>query len=149
MFELDELLAREALKVDSNSLYTRYADDIVFSTSKKNGCKDFLKKLKSVLINYNHPKLTINSSKTKFMSRKSKRMVTGLIITPQGKVSIGRENKEFIKMLLYQYNKKLLNPEQVSYLTGYLSFIIDVEPAFFNTLVIKYGAVVSNLLKKI
>ncbi len=140
MYELDEKLTRVSKSISSNSVYTRYADDLVFSTDKKGGCKEFYEECSGLVNQTDSPKLLINKNKTYYSSRKTKRVVTGLFVCPDKTVSIGRKNKRFIRKLLFDFKNNALDKKSEKYLSGYLSYILDVEPDFYNRLVIKYGA---------
>ena len=140
MFPLDEKMARLTMSISPDSIYTRYADDIVFSSNEKGACKKFYQGLKKILKNTKSPNLKVNTIKTVFTSRGTKRVITGLHICPDGRVSIGRRNKRYIKKLIYDFKGNSLDSNQRKYLSGYLSFILDVEPDFYNRLALKYGA---------
>lgn len=148
MFSLDENISKLAMSISAESIYTRYADDVFFSTNKQGACKEFVGKLKLLLHSTESPDLRINKSKTRFTSRGSKRVVTGLYICPDGGVSIGRKNKRYIRKLLYDLKMNRLGDKEKSYLQGYLSFILDVEPDFFNRLALKYGGELVNIAHK-
>jgi len=139
MYSLDEEFQKLGMSVSTNSVYTRYADDIIFSTNKKGGCREFYKGFEEIIGRTNSPNLTINKQKTVFTSRGTKRVVTGLHICPDGQISIGRSNKRFIKKLIHDFRVNALDSEKRKYLSGYLSFILDVEPDFYNRLALKYG----------
>jgi hypothetical protein len=112
----------------------------------KGGCDKFVIKLDKLLKRNKSPGLSINSKKTIFSSRGSKRLITGLYICPNGDISIGRKNKRYIKKLIYDFkNNNILN-EELTYLKGYISYILDVEPDFYNRLALKYS---TELLEKI
>ena len=76
------------------------------------------------------------------MSMKGRRTVTGLILTPDKGVSIGRGSKRYVKKLLCDVEHNKLDKEKMPFLRGMLAFILDVEPDFYNRLAIKYGATV-------
>tara|TARA_R110002012_G_scaffold279451_10_gene467713 strand:+ start:3902 stop:4831 length:930 start_codon:yes stop_codon:yes gene_type:complete len=147
MYELDGLINSMAKKIDSSSVYTRYADDIIFSSNRKNACEDFYKQLDDLLKSVSSPSLIINPKKTIYMSKANRRMVTGLIITPDQKISLGRSRKRYIKSLVFRYSKGNLDQNEINRLKGYLAFSLDCEPTFFNTLVIKYGSIVNTILR--
>lgn len=148
MYDLDVQIQKICKSISLNSVYTRYADDIIFSTNLKGGCSKFYTALKDLVNKTKIPKLEINTDKTKFTSRKTKRVVTGLFITPDGLISIGRSEKRFIRKLLFDFKNGIIDEEKAKYLSGYLSYILDVEPEFFNRLALKYSAeIVNNALK--
>lgn len=74
------------------------------------------------------------------MSRNCRRSVTGLILTPEGEVTVGRKNKRMLRALLCKAKYGKLSTKSASYLQGYLAFLLDVEPSYFNSLALKYGA---------
>lgn len=122
-----------------NGKYSRYADDIWFSTDEKKGCEEFYKEVSEIIRKNESPKLKINNLKTHYQSRKGKRIITGLSITPSGDVVIPREKKRYIRSLLLRRKYGIVNEKEEKYLKGYLSFIRDVEPDYINNLIIKYG----------
>lgn len=147
MLTLDSEIQNLAEAADA--VYTRYADDLVFSTGAKHTCTTILEDLGALLYSSNSPAVTLNDSKTCFMSRNCRRAVTGLIITPEGGISIGRSNKRKLKSLLCQSQYGDINSQDAAYLQGYLAFLLDVEPSYFNRLALKYSAeVLDEALKR-
>jgi RNA-directed DNA polymerase len=149
MYSLDSQIDKIASSITSDSAYTRYADDIVFSTTLKYGCFRFVELLSSLLSTTQIPKLILNESKTSFYSRGDSRLVTGLRITPDGKVVIPRSRKRFIRGLTHKSENRQITEEKTKYLRGYISFILDVEPDFYNRLAIKYGTEILSKLMQI
>ena len=148
MYEMDSKISAIAKSISEESVYTRYADDFVFSTSVKNGCYTFLNRLQELLKATPMPSLEINDEKTIFSSRGTRRQITGIIITPEGRTSLGRRKKRQIRSLLYQFQKNNISVKDLKYLNGYISYILDVEPDLYNRLVIKYGGDVFKKLKE-
>jgi RNA-directed DNA polymerase len=140
MEDLDEKIEKMAKTISTNSAYTRYADDIVFSTNDKGACKKFYKKTKSLIGQTRSPNLTIKEDKTVYLSRGTRRAVTGMTITPDHHISLGRRNKRYIRKLIFDCKNKELDEKKMSYLQGFLAYILDVEPDFYNKVSIKYGA---------
>jgi RNA-directed DNA polymerase len=119
--------------------YTRYADDLYFSSKKPNILKVIEKNVYTIVAQLKVPKkLKINNLKTHHTSRKNKMSVTGLVLTNDGKVSLGRDKKRKIRSMVHQWDN--LNGKDKKYLVGYLSFCVSIEPEFINTLCNKYGA---------
>lgn len=140
MYELDESINKIAREISSQSDYTRYADDIIFSTNIKGGCRCFLKHLREILTKTISPHLEINEDKTIVTSRGGRRVVTGVFIRPDGGISIGRKNKRYIRKLLFDLKNKKIDRDKCKYLSGYLAYSLDIEPDFYNRLTLKYGA---------
>lgn len=119
--------------------YTRYADDMYFSTSAPNVLKLVQKQVKETVTELSIPKgLKINSKKTHHSSKKNRMAVTGMIITTDNKISVGRNKKREVRSLIHKWNT--LDSESKNYLSGYLSYCKYVEPTFINALCNKYGA---------
>lgn len=146
MYDLDSSILSLTKKISNESVYTRYADDIIFSTNVKGGCATFVKKLKKLFDKTTSPKLEINKEKTVYSSRASKRRVTGLVVCPDGTITIGRKRKRYIRKLLFDFKRGTLSKELTTYLRGYIAFTLDVEPKLYNRLAIKYSG---ELLKEV
>jgi len=122
-----------------NMLYTRYADDFVFSTNKKNACKEIKDMLLNLVNQCVSPNITINHSKTKFGSSSGgSAAVTGLKICPDGHITIRRKQKDHIRLLLSLYRKGKLDEKDHLKLIGHLSYCHHVAPAFYSSLSKKY-----------
>lgn len=119
--------------------YSRYADDIYFSTSTPNTLKPLLMEVRSLITNINSPPLKINEGKILSMSRKERIMITGLVITPSEDVSLGRKKKREIRTMVFKALHGTLRDDELDYLRGYLAYSKSVEPNFINRLNSKYG----------
>jgi hypothetical protein len=124
--------------------YTRYADDLVYSSNEKGCCAQFVVRLETLLKESKSPHLTINRKKTVYSSPATRRLVTGLIVTANGEVSIGRCRKRYLRRLLDKLKNGRLSKERRVYLRGYLSFVLDVEPELVDRLATKFGASLLN-----
>ena len=80
---------------------------------------------------------SLNNSKTHFYSPKNRRLVTGLVITNDSKVSIGYKNICKIKKMVYEKIKYGKGDSRV--ILGYLSFLKDVDPHAYDRIIIKYS----------
>lgn len=128
--------------------YSRYADDLVFSTSTPLVLSKIPKFIDNTIKSLAYPILKINSGKTVFSSKKHNRHITGLVITNDSKISIGRANKRYISSLVHKYTLSEVDSMQLNYLKGYLAFCFDVENDFIRRLENKYGvSIINDLLK--
>lgn len=128
-----------------NIKYSRYADDLYFSTNESNQLSEILKYIQ----NYTFPftlKLKINPQKNIFTSKKHKRLITGLTITTEGEVSVGRKKKSYIKSLIYKYKNNDIKTAELEYVKGYLSFLMSIEPEYIKLLKNKYSEKILNEL---
>ena len=119
--------------------YTRYADDLTFSTNQPDVLKDIERVVQKAVKTLRYPKVSINGAKTIHTSKKHHRKVTGLVLSSQGKVSLGRERKRQISAMVHHAIAGDLNVEEKARLKGLLAFSHDVEPAFVTRLKKKYG----------
>ncbi len=125
--------------------YTRYADDLFFSTSEKNVLFKIINEVDEIISNLNYPaNLEINSEKTVKTSKKFNRTITGLVISNDGTVNIGRNKKRKWRMKAYNLSKKIKNltednfseeiREEISSLKGYISFLSGIDRKFADDL---------------
>ena len=142
LYRFDELVEQHC--GSKGMTYTRYADDLIFSSNAKNALYSIPTEIESICSKLKYPRLVINSDKTVFSSKSKNRHITGLVITNENTVSIGRNKKRHIKSLVHQFKNSSLDAEKTSYLRGYLSFVKGVEPNFIDALKRKYGTETIN-----
>jgi RNA-directed DNA polymerase len=137
MFRLDTRLARiaERLKV----AYTRYADDITISGGSIEYVLRFEASFLRIIKDTKSPALTFNDEKRGIYLKGQRRMVTGLLITPNREISIGRERKRLISVMLHKVLIDALDPSQMGYLKGMCGFCLGNEPSFISRMRRKYG----------
>jgi RNA-directed DNA polymerase len=126
--------------------YTRYADDLTFSAERTGYLTSVDKILRSTIANIHLPKLTIKDSKTVLATKKYKRQVTGLIITNDKRVSLGRERKRDSRAKLHHFGAGLLDIDEAVKLAGQMAFAWDVDREFYIRMKLKYG---KELLQKL
>ncbi|MBS1069866.1 retron St85 family RNA-directed DNA polymerase [Gluconobacter cerinus] len=146
MFDFDS--AVNDLIVTDKIAYTRYADDLTFSAPRAGYFGEIEKKLRTIIRGMSHPKLKIKEEKTVRATPKFKRSVTGLILTNQGKTSIGRDKKRIISASVHHAKNNNLSQEQMKKLSGYLAYIKSIEPSFLDYLRRKYGEAIMDSLRK-
>lgn len=137
LFNLDRRISDAVLSLGAR--YGRYADDLYISAQSKEDLTTLHKATGRLIHAERSPQLRVNRRKTAFSSRASRRVVVGLNVTPDGKISIGRHNKRKIKAFVHRYLLNDLSEKDKSYLRGYISFVASVEPAFARSLARKYG----------
>lgn len=129
-------------------VYSRYADDLYLSTNRPNVLTSILAGLHKSLSKQRWPQLRINEKKTTFTSRKRRRIVTGLVLSSENKISLGRGKKRMIKSLVYRFVQQKLDSKGLSYLCGYISYAHAIEPLFVRSLERKYGTEVMNQIRR-
>lgn len=146
MFDFDEKLSAWCL--EKKIIYTRYADDMTFSTNEEGISNNIKEKVESILCEIEYPKLLLNEAKTIHLSKKYQVRITGLIINNQNSVSLGRERKRLIRTIIHKFTLNNLSVSDTLKLQGLLSFANDIEPSFLNAMKNKYGeATIERLLK--
>ncbi len=135
LYQLDEKLSEYCKQMGIS--YTRYSDDLTFSHNEKGQLNKVREKVESFINSMSYlNSLIINDKKILYMSKKGRRKVTGLYLTPQGKISIGRKRKNYINKLFRDYEKtEEAYPNRIK---GHLNFIKSVEKDFFDRLYKKW-----------
>ena len=136
-YDMDVALSN--LAVEYGAKYSRYADDLYFSSMRPNVLADVERNATKQIEEMKSPSsLVVNKSKTRHSSWKRRMRITGLLLTQQGGISIGRARKRNVRTLLHCYST--LDPVRRRYLAGYLAFVRSVEPEYIDRLYVKYGA---------
>ncbi len=120
-------------------IYTRYADDLAFSTNKPNTLIKIPELIRKVLVDKYNGTIRVNEGKTVFSSKKHNRHITGITLTNEGNISIGRNRKRYIKSLIHKYSIEQLELDDIFYLQGIFSFACSVEPDFKQRMIKKYS----------
>ena len=102
--------------------------------------------VKQVTASIESPKLTLNAEKTVRVSKKRSRRVTGLVLTNDAKVSLGRDHKRRTRAALHHFVTGRLKVEECAKLRGMLAYVKSVEPGFLTRRRKRYGA---DVIRKI
>jgi RNA-directed DNA polymerase len=115
-FELDRKLSKIAAK--NNFIYSRYADDLTFSTNDK----DIANNVKNEIINtVESEDFNIKHEKTKFKGKHRRQLITGIIVNE--KLSVKKSYKKKIRAILHNWEISGIQYSKIKYLTKY--FIND------------------------
>ena len=135
-FELDNRLTSRSLA--ENVVYTRYADDLFFSTVRKDILASFPQIVTQEVNSLQCPaNLKVNTAKTRHASKKGRRRVTGLVLTSDGRISLGRSKKRYIRRQIHLLNQ--LSQKERSQLAGLISYAMSIEPDIIDALIQKFG----------
>ncbi|MBV7261252.1 retron St85 family RNA-directed DNA polymerase [Photobacterium sp. WH24] len=138
MYEFDKVVTSHCTKLHIN--YSRYADDLTFSTSEKNVLFTIPKFIESTLRDLFDRKIKLNHAKSFFSSKAHNRHVTGITLSNNNKLSLGRDRKRYIRALLHKFSiQSLENEEDINHLKGLVGFAKMVEPSFLDKMKIRYG----------
>jgi retron-type reverse transcriptase len=147
MYEFDRLIS-ERVSQDFVT-YTRYADDLAFSAKRTGFLNSVPKALAATLRDIPYPRLKINEEKTVLATTKYHRQITGLVLTLDGRVSIGRERKRKLRAAIHHFAKQKLASSEIIQLWGLLAFARDIEPDFYLRMQLHYGQETIDLLNKV
>lgn len=154
---LDRNLTKEC--VNLNIKYTRYADDLTFSSNQNILNPSFIKKVKQIV---KYENFELNNDKTRLQTSMQRQQVTGLIVNE--KLNVKREYLQKVRAMLNNWDKGGLNYaeqifknhqpiEKIEYpfknvLLGHISFIKQIKGAENNVsikLIEKY-TLLNNLI---
>jgi RNA-directed DNA polymerase len=136
-FRLDQLLSELAKK--HGAAYSRYCDDLFFSSNRPTALTELEQGVAPLLLGLDCPRrLTLNESKTRHSSKRGRRIVTGIVLTSSGAISVGRPRKRRVRALIHKWSS--LDEKEREKVRGELAYISDVEPEFVNSLFVKYGS---------
>ena len=138
MYGLDSTISEACRGLGTQ--YTRYADDIYVSSNVPNRLREVEKLILRAIAQGPLGNLRVNEQKTCHLSKKYRRVVTGLVITTEGRVSLGRDRKRMIKALVHRASLDQCDSASLAQLSGYLNWASDVEPDFLRSLDKKYGS---------
>lgn len=132
MYDFDEALIRYCS--DKNIIYTRYADDLTFSS--KDGNIDIDALLGEVEQHLGEKHLQLNREKTKVMTPDERQIVTGVVVNERVHASI--ELKKEIRQSMFYIRKYGIasHKERIGstrrnyerYLLGQINFVLSLEP---------------------
>lgn len=137
MFNFDKRITELVAK--DRVIYTRYADDLTFSAPRVGFLNGVIRTVAVTMRTLKYPKLEINAEKTTLITSKYRRTVTGLTITNDDRVTIGRESKRKLHAAVHQALLLRLSSEELQVLAGTLAYVNSVEPEFLSVLRCRYG----------
>jgi RNA-directed DNA polymerase len=137
LYDFDAIVQAEAL--EKRISYTRYADDITFSGQRAGMLKDMIRAVERATRQIARPELKLNDAKTKFVTPRYRRIVTGVTLSNDGQLSLGRDRKRLLIAKVHHAVLGRLSPAEMSVLSGELGFANVVEPQFIVRLKKKYG----------
>lgn len=145
LYEFDEKVHNLVSK--HKITYTRYADDMTFSAQRTGNLAVVDGILRSTINGITSPRLKINENKTVLVTPKFHRQITGLVITLDGRVSIGRERKRNLRAAIHRFLREDLDQRAAAELAGKIAFAKDIEPEFYSRMERVYGKEVLERLK--
>jgi RNA-directed DNA polymerase len=136
-------------------VYTRYSDDITISSSEKAPLLEMDRIIAGILLSCGYTHMKLNDKKSKINSKGRKVKILGMVILPNGQISLDAKVKNRIETLLYLYvnNQPGLavvtkSDLEGSYekLSGLLNYANTVDQSYLDKLRRKYGITVVDIL---
>lgn len=137
--------------INKDIKYTRYSDDIIISCNDPDSFEGIEVDIQELLQNNASNSLILNTKKTKETHLGNKVKILGLVIMPNGKITIDSKYKKTIEILLHFYindkekfydylskNKNLKSKEHSVF--GLLHYAQSIDPSYLRKLQVKYGA---------
>ncbi|WP_413488142.1 retron St85 family RNA-directed DNA polymerase [Shewanella baltica] len=146
MYKFDESVCNICSKY--NVIYTRYADDLTLSANSREGLLEAEKELKVLIEETQTPLLVLNDKKRVLIGGHKSKRVTGVVITHENKLSVGRYKRKKVRAMLHLYVNSKLNEQDIPILHGTLSYIKSIEESYYKSLRDKYGDAVFTKLAK-
>lgn len=132
---------------DNNITYTRYSDDLIFSSNNYELMKNIENIIKEYLLIIND-KMTMNEKKSIHLSKSNTINILGLVIRPDSHITVKKHIKTRIKQLIYFYinnKEKYIEFLNIYYngnhgtAYGTLNYINNIDKKFILYLRKKYG----------
>lgn len=120
-------------------IYTRYADDLVFSCERPHTPGALIGALVALLARLDRPRLRINWSKRHLGSRAAgNTLITGVRCCQDRHLTLHRRYKDQARLLLSLLQKHALAKDDWPRLRGHLQHIHQIDPAFWYSLQGRY-----------
>ncbi|WP_116135319.1 reverse transcriptase domain-containing protein [Trinickia diaoshuihuensis] len=136
-------------------VYTRYSDDLIVSSQNRDELTNLAAVIEEMLQSVGLAQFKLNPEKTKITSVGRKIKLLGLVILPNGVVSVDIKLKQQIETMLHFYitdNAKFRDfsekdlTKATEQLSGYVNYVNTVDPAYLDKLRKKYGVTVIDTL---
>lgn len=130
-YEIDRAIGNKELQY---YWYTRYADDMTFSSKTYHNHHQLILYVKQTLYSVFGDSLKLNDQKIKVLKNTGKCFITGAKLNKDNQITIGHEKKKQIKHELYnlfvaEINKEITY-EQTTSTLGLMSYMHRIEPEY-------------------
>lgn len=105
--------------------YTRYADDLTFSSDSLDLLLSLMKGISDIIC---HHGFKVNYEKTKILYPSNKQTITGITIN-NGEIKANKKLKRMVRAKLY-YGIKNNDIRELDVILGYIAFINSIEPDY-------------------
>jgi RNA-directed DNA polymerase len=146
LYEFDNKLEEYCIHNDIS--YTRYSDDLIFSTNSIDVLDNVINKVESLFNKYYNHLFSLNNKKTKFYKAWERIKILGLVITPNGNITIDKKYKKDVEVIFHYYltDRVKFNSffhsrfdSKMSKISGLLNHINGVDKNYILKLRKRYG----------
>lgn len=146
MYDIDASISQ--LCESRRVVYSRYSDDITLSAVDPYVLEEIERGVRAIVGDAPYPSLRFNDRKRVSVSRNTAMTVTGLTLTNQGAVSVGRDRKRGVRAGIDRLVHGRLGADEVLRLRGEVAFVLSIEPAFRYVLLKTYGRACERVMPK-
>lgn len=149
LYDIDTRISSSILDKDKfgDAVYTRYADDIIFSTNKRGACNHFFLFFKGLLEKINSPSLSINADKTHYStSSGGSAIITGVKLCHDKHITLPKKYKDHVRLLLSLLQKGKISESEKNSLVGHLNYLKYIDGKYYTKLCIKYFDTINSLI---
>ena len=119
-------------------VYTRYADDLLISSKSHFDWKTLTQRIANILTPFQ-----INQNKIRYGSKAGRNWNLGLMLNKDNNITLGFKEKKTLNAMLNNFLKDFKqnqpwNIEDTQYLQGKLSYLNQIEPAYYHYILNKY-----------
>lgn len=152
MVEFDYRMRKLLNENPIGTLYTRYADDMTFSSKKSQDITAIIHAVENILKTYYNNEIKINYEKTKKITP-GRCFITGVKLNQAHNLTVGWEKKKLIKSRIYNAATKELSSDKLlaeaQSIFGYLAFMQNIEPHYTNYIRKRYKGYLKEIENKL
>ncbi|CCN34707.1 conserved hypothetical protein [Vibrio nigripulchritudo SO65] len=154
LIDFDNLFAQYCM--NKGLVYTRYSDDIIVS-SKNEFDIDVEKVISGFLKELYGDTFNLNSSKSRYSHIGQRIKVLGMVVLPNGDITIDKKQKKEIEVLLHFYREDYSRFRDIigddldkgmARISGILNYIKNIDESYYHKLMSKYGVTTVDILTK-
>ncbi|MBP2663213.1 MAG: retron RNA-directed polymerase-like protein [Firmicutes bacterium] len=122
-----------------NIVYTRYADDMTFSAKSPELLLRAMVTIKAII---ESEQFTVNEKKTRLLGPRQQQKVTGIVISNDKQLGIGKKQKKVLRAAIYNLIMKPMGKnerqQKMLWILGWLSYLKSIDKHSCNELTV-YG----------
>lgn len=143
MIPIDCKIAKYCHEHTPHLCYTRYADDMDFSSEYSFKWSEVVDAIEKILVEFDAP-FSFNKEKTHYGSTSGRNWMLGVMLNKDGNITIGHENKKTLKTMLFAFgnaikDNKPWSVEDAQHLQGVIAYYIQVEGDAIRNIITQYS----------